>query len=129
MALRVMGTPTRSWGPWAPAAPVTFLLSDLSWVTCLSGPRLPPLFPGAPGAWSHQIRSGTARAGVWGPPRMTSLLPPTPVSPQSLAEGPPSQPGPSRLRPAEEELPPPPEEPVGFLEREASTGKGTGLGV
>ncbi|ELK27964.1 PREDICTED: filamin-binding LIM protein 1 isoform X2 [Myotis davidii] len=48
-------------------------------------------------------------------------LPPPPPPSQSLAEGPPSQPGPSRLRPAEEELPPPPEEPVGFPEREAST--------
>ena len=37
-------------------------------------------------------------------------------------EGPPLQPQPSHLKPAEEELPPPPEEPAGFPEREASTG-------
>ena len=37
-------------------------------------------------------------------------------------EGPPLQPRPSHLKPAEEELPPPPEDPVSFPEREASTG-------
>lgn len=41
-------------------------------------------------------------------------------------EGPPLEPRPSHLRPAEA-LPPPPEEPVGVPEREASTGMGTGL--
>lgn len=48
------------------------------------------------------------------------------MSPQPLVEGPLLQPRPSHLRPAEE-LPPPPEEPVGFPEREASTGTGTGM--
>lgn len=48
------------------------------------------------------------------------------LSPQPLVEGPPLQPRPNHLRPTEEELPPPPEEPVGFPEREASTGMGTG---
>ncbi|KAB1269309.1 Filamin-binding LIM protein 1, partial [Camelus dromedarius] len=46
-------------------------------------------------------------------------LPPPP--PQSLAEGPPLQPRPGHLRPAEEELPPPPEEPAGCPDRESST--------
>lgn len=48
-------------------------------------------------------------------------LPPPPPPPQALVEGPPLQPRPSHLKPAEEELPPPPEEPVSFPEREAST--------
>ncbi|KAG8505623.1 Filamin-binding LIM protein 1 [Galemys pyrenaicus] len=48
------------------------------------------------------------------------LLPPPPP-PQSLVEGLPLQPRPSHLRPTEEELPPPPEEPVSLPEREAST--------
>ncbi|XP_019510370.1 PREDICTED: filamin-binding LIM protein 1 isoform X3 [Hipposideros armiger] len=47
-------------------------------------------------------------------------LPPPPPPPQSLVEGPPLEPRPSHLRPSEE-LPPPPEEPLGFPEREAST--------
>ncbi|KAF6344532.1 filamin binding LIM protein 1 [Rhinolophus ferrumequinum] len=46
--------------------------------------------------------------------------PPPQVSPQSLVEGPPLQARPSHLWPAEE-LPPPPEEAVGFPEKEAST--------
>lgn len=58
---------------------------------------------------------------------MTSVLPAL-LSPQSLVEGAPFQPQPGHLRPAEEKLPPPPAEPVGFPEREASTGTGTGLG-
>ncbi|KAI5768146.1 unnamed protein product [Gulo gulo] len=48
-------------------------------------------------------------------------LPPPPPPPQSLTEAPPPQPRPSLARPAEDELPPPPEETVGFQEREAST--------
>ncbi|XP_012860764.1 filamin-binding LIM protein 1 [Echinops telfairi] len=47
-------------------------------------------------------------------------LPPPP--PQSLAEGLPPQPQPGHLRPVEEELPPPPEEPVGGPEKDASPG-------
>ncbi|XP_036901041.1 filamin-binding LIM protein 1 [Sturnira hondurensis] len=49
------------------------------------------------------------------------LPPPPPPPPQPLAEGPPFQLQPSCLGPMEEELPPPPDEPVGFPEREAST--------
>ncbi|XP_075407061.1 filamin-binding LIM protein 1 [Tenrec ecaudatus] len=45
-------------------------------------------------------------------------LPPPP--PQFPAEGLPPQPQPGHLRPTEEELPPPPEEPVGVPEKEAS---------
>lgn len=71
------------------------------------------------------MRGGAERA-VWGPHWMTP--PPSLVSPQSLAEGPPFQLQPSRLGPTEEELPPPPDESIGFPEREASTGMGSGLG-
>ena len=39
------------------------------------------------------------------------------MSPQSLAEGPSFRLQPSHLGPTEEELPPPPDEPVGFPER------------
>lgn len=46
-------------------------------------------------------------------------LPPPP--PQALVEGPPVQTRPGQLRPSEEELPPPPEEPAGLPERETST--------
>lgn len=51
------------------------------------------------------------------------------MSPQSLAEGPSFRLQPSHLGPTEEELPPPPDEPVGFPEREVSTGMGPGLGL
>ncbi|XP_007948957.1 filamin-binding LIM protein 1 [Orycteropus afer afer] len=47
--------------------------------------------------------------------------PPPPPPPQSPVDGLPLQPWPGHLRPAEEELPPPPEEPVCVPEREAST--------
>ncbi|XP_037684352.1 filamin-binding LIM protein 1 isoform X2 [Choloepus didactylus] len=48
-------------------------------------------------------------------------LPPPPPPPQTPLDGPPFQSQPGHLGPADEELPPPPEEPVGLPDRAAST--------
>ncbi|XP_058160325.1 filamin-binding LIM protein 1 [Dasypus novemcinctus] len=47
--------------------------------------------------------------------------PPPPPPPQTPLDGPPLRPQPGHLGPADEELPPPPEEPVGLPDRVAST--------
>ncbi|XP_047410662.1 filamin-binding LIM protein 1 [Sciurus carolinensis] len=116
--------------PWVPsgraAAPVPTVPPQLSNGGCSPPPPapdvedalgdldlLPPPPPPAPGEASP---GGTSLISD-----LEQLhLPPPPPPPQALAEGPSVQPRPGHLRPSEE-LPPPPEEPTNFPERETST--------
>lgn len=79
---------------------------------------LPP--PPPPPAYLPSDDEPSASVGAQLTSDLEQLHLPPPPPPQSLAEGPPFQPGPRCLGPTEEELPPPPGEPAGFPEREAS---------
>lgn len=103
--------------PPPPSLPVEDALPDLDFLpppppppSCLS---LPDEEPSAPMGVGASLVSDFEQLHL--PP------PPSPPPTQSLMEGPPLQSRSSHLKPAEKGLPPPPEEPAGCLDKEAST--------
>ncbi|XP_008820883.1 filamin-binding LIM protein 1 [Nannospalax galili] len=128
---------TRNPSPWTPSGRTTASVStvppQLSNGGCSLPPPslseedldLPPPPPPPPSAFLPLLEEeppvSTGASLISDLEQLHLPLPPPPPPPQALSKGSSVQPQPSHFRPSEEELPPPPEEPVTFPEREVST--------